>query len=262
MSIHLVKSQNSYVPKDCRRDRLQAFCKFWDLLPCRVRIRSRGSKTTLYDEARSVTTQITKTHMKKILFLAILLAMPILVQGKAKPLPFEKYPIVIWCHNPGTREVKKPINKSPQDWACYYGKWWKNILIPSLSQYKDLKTVFKTEWGMLTAMTLISHESQWDSKAKWCSPNGCDYGLLQIRWVNGWAKMNDKQQMEWFKKRKEWQMSPKWNCYQRFLQGNKEKLLRCVFARHHGDLLWTAPYPTERYREWIYINDYFKEYDF
>lgn len=66
--------------------------------------------------------------------------------------------------------------------------------------------------------------------------------------------MTNKQQMEWFKKRKEWQISPQGNCYKRVLQKDKEKLLRCVFARHNGALLGTDKYPTDRYAEWKFYN--------
>lgn len=169
---------------------------------------------------------------------------------KIKPLD---YPIIIGCINQITWEIKKPLNQTYA--ACYHwSKGWKNLRFPSKTQLKTMNEVFKSRASIITAMTLINHESQFDSKAKWCHKWWCDYGLFQIRDVNWWKKMSDKQQMEWFKKRKAWQLSSKWNCYQRVLQGSHEKVLRCVFARHHWDLKWTAKYPTDRLAEWKFYS--------
>lgn len=179
------------------------------------------------------------------------------VSGKTQETPkiqARDYPILVWCRNQVTGEIKKPMNSSPQDWGCFYGKNWKNLMFPSKSQMKLLKEVYWSRGGIVTAMTLINHESQFNSKAKWCHKWWCDYWLLQIRDIYGGAKMTNKQQMEWFKKRKEWQISPQGNCYKRVLQKDKEKLLRCVFARHNGALLGTDKYPTDRYAEWKFYN--------
>lgn len=163
------------------------------------------------------------------------------------------YPIIIGCINEITWEIKSPLNQTNS--ACYHGsKGWKNLRFPSKKQFQQMKDVFKNKRWMVTAMTLINHESQFDSNAKGCSKNGCDWWIFQIRWVNWWKSMNDKQQMQWFANRKNWQLSANWNCYQRVLQGNNDAVLRCVFARHHWDLLWSARYPTARFREWKFYN--------
>lgn len=174
-------------------------------------------------------------------------------QETSKIVPRD-YPILIGCRNQVTGEIKKPLNSSPQDWGCFYGKNWKNLMFPSKSQYKTMQEVYKNRGAIVTALVLINHESQFNSKAKWCHKWWCDYWLLQIRDIYGGAKMSDKQQMEWFKKRKEWQISPQGNCYHRVLQKDKEKLLRCVFARHNGVLSGQAKYPSDRYAEWKFYN--------
>ena len=159
------------------------------------------------------------------------------------------YPTIIGCINQYTWEIKKPLNQTYS--ACYHGtKWWKNLRFPSKTQFKLLREVFKNKRGMVTAMTIINHESQFDKNAKWCHKWGCDYGIFQIRDVNGWKNMTQKQQMEWFANRKAWQLSPKWNCFRRVEEWNSENIIKCVFARHHWDLQWTARYPTARFEEW------------
>lgn len=174
-------------------------------------------------------------------------------QETSKIVPRD-YPILIGCRNQATGEIKKPLNSSPQDWGCFYGKNWKNLMFPSKSQYKTMQEVYKNRGAIVTALVLINHESQFNSKAKWCHKWWYDHWLLQIRDIYGGAKMTDKQQMEWFKKRKEWQISPQGNCYHRVLQKDKEKLLRCVFARHNGVLSGQAKYPSDRYAEWNFYN--------
>lgn len=164
------------------------------------------------------------------------------------------YPILVWCRNQVTGEIRNPMNASAQDGGCFYGKNWKNLMFPSKSQMKLLKEVYGNRGAIVTAMTLINHESQFNSKAKWCHKGGCDYWLLQIRDVNGGKNMTDKQQLEWLKNRKAWQISPQGNCYKRVLEKNKEKLLRCVFARHNGVLSGQAKYPSDRYAEWNFYN--------
>lgn len=159
------------------------------------------------------------------------------------------YPIIIGCINQITGEIRSPLNQTYS--ACYHGsKGWKNLRFPSKKQMELMKKVYDTRAKIVTAMTLMNHESQFDSKAKWCHKWWCDYWLFQIRDSNGWAKMSDLQQMEWFRDRKAWQLSSKWNCYRRIQEWNRENLLRCVFARHHGDLKGTAKYPADRYDEW------------
>lgn len=60
--------------------------------------------------------------------------------------------------------------------------------------------------------------------------------------------------MEWFSNRKAWQLSPKGNCYKRVILGNRENLLKCIYARHRGDRYITDKYPTDRYTEWKFYN--------
>lgn len=162
------------------------------------------------------------------------------------------FPYIIACRNQITGEIKKPINPNPDDGGCFYGKNWKNLMFPSRAQLKDLKAVYGNRQGIITAITLINHESQFDSNAKGCHKGGCDYGILQIRDVNGGKNMTDREQMEWFKNRKAWQVSPKGNCSQHV--GNQERLLRCVFARHNGVLDWFAKYPSDRLSEWRFYS--------
>lgn len=163
------------------------------------------------------------------------------------------YPIIIGCINQYTGEIKKSLNQTFS--ACYHGtKGWKNLRFPSKKQFETMKKIYDTRAKMITAMTLINHESQFDSNAKWCHKWWCDYGLFQIRDKNWWKWMTNEQQMKWFRDRKAWQLSPKGNCYRRVLEKNHENLLRCVFARHHWDLKGTAKYPSDRYAEWKFYN--------
>lgn len=162
------------------------------------------------------------------------------------------YPIIVGCINQITWEFKKPLNQTYA--ACYHWtKGWKNLRFPSKQQLKTMKEVYGNRAWVITAMTLINHESQFDSKAKWCHKWWCDYWLLQIRDVNGWKKMSDKQQMEWFKNRKAWQLSSKWNCYQHKGK-SQQRILRCIFARHNWVLDWFAKYPSDRIAEWKFYN--------
>lgn len=173
-----------------------------------------------------------------------------------KPTPKiipKDYPIIIWCINQFTGEIKKPLNQTFS--ACYHWtKWWKNLMFPSKKQLKTMQEVYNTRAKIVTAMTIMNHESQFDSKAKWCHKWWCDIWLFQIRDIYGWWKMTDKQQMEWFNNRKAWQLSPKGNCYKRVQQWNRENLLKCVFARHRWDRFITDKYPTDRYIEWKFYN--------
>jgi hypothetical protein len=171
----------------------------------------------------------------------------------AKAIIPKDYPIIIGCINQITWEIRKPLNQTFS--ACYHwNKGWKNLRFPSKTQLKLLKLAFKSKKGITVALTLINHESQFDSKAKWCHKNWCDYGILQIRDVNWGKNMNDEAQINWLKKRIAWQLSEKWNCYHRVKEKNDEKILKCLFARHHWDLLGTASYPSARYQEWKYYN--------
>lgn len=163
------------------------------------------------------------------------------------------YPYIIACRNQVTGEIKTPINSNPDDGGCFYGKNWKNLMFPSRSQLKELKAVYWNRQAILTAITLIDHESQFYSKAKGCHNGGCDYGLFQIRDVNGGKNMTDREQMEWFKNRKAWQLSDQGNCSQHKESGH-ERLLRCVFARHNGVTNWFAKYPSDRLAEWKFYS--------
>lgn len=190
-----------------------------------------------------------------ILFsIAIGWAFILTAQWKSTPKIVPKdHPIIIGCINQYSWEIKKPLNQTYS--ACYYWtKGWKNLRFPNKRQLQDMKSVFKNRAWVVTAMTLINHESQFDSNAKGCSKNGCDWWIFQIREVNWWKKMSDKQQMEWFRNRKNWQLSPQWNCDQH-LQSWQQRVLRCIFARHHWDLDWFAKYPSERLQEWRFYNN-------
>lgn len=162
------------------------------------------------------------------------------------------YPIIIGCINQFTGEIKKPL--SQEYWACYHwSKWWKNLRFPSKEQLKLMKEVYKNRAWMVTAMTLMNHESQFNKDAKWCHKGGCDYSLFQIRDVNGWKTMTQKQQMQWFATRKASQIKAWWNCSQH-VKSWQERLLRCIFARHRWDTDGFAKYPSDRLKEWRFYN--------
>lgn len=181
--------------------------------------------------------------------------------ANAKTLNLKDYPIVVGCKNVKTGKFVDPKNSSIEDGACLIWPNMKNMLIPSKSQMKLLKEVFNDKAAIITAITLINHESQFNSKAKGCHKGGCDYGLFQIRDVNGGKKMDDKKQMEWFRDRKASQLKKGGNCNHRLKDG-QEATLRCVFARHNGVLSGKAAYPTARYQDWKFYNEYFKDYEF
>lgn len=162
------------------------------------------------------------------------------------------YPIIIGCINQYTWEIKSPLNQTYS--ACYHWtKWWKNLRFPSKEQLKLMREVYKNRAWIVTAMTLINHESQFDKNAKWCHKGWCDIWLFQIRDIYWGWKMTQKQQMEWFANRKAWQMSEKWNCYQH-KDSWQERMLRCVFARHRWDTNGFAKYPSDRLTEWKFYN--------
>lgn len=163
------------------------------------------------------------------------------------------YPIIIGCINQYTGEIKKPLNQEYS--ACYYwSKWWKNLRFPSKKQYETMKIVYNTRAKMVTAMTLMNHESQFDSKAVGKHKYWKDCWIFQIRDIYWWCKMTDRQQMEWFNKRKEGQLSPKGTCYHRVQEWNREKLLKCVFNRHNGQTNPNSSYAVWRYEEWKFYN--------
>ena len=192
-----------------------------------------------------------------LIFLFLLLTSPINVQAKETTVKLKDYPIIIACENIYTGEFKTPKNESVEDNGCALWKGYKNILLPSKAQMKLLKEVYTSKDEIITAMVLINHESQFNKNAKGCHKNGCDYGLLQIRDVNGWKNMTQKEQMEWFKKRKASQLKKGGNCYKR-MNESQENGVRCVFARHHWDLSGKNKYPTARYNEWKYYQKYFE----
>lgn len=173
------------------------------------------------------------------------------VEWKSTPKIIPKdYPIVIWCINQITWEIRKPLNQTYS--ACYHWtKGWKNLRFPSKEQLKLMKEVYKNRSWMVTAMTLMNHESKFDKNAKWCHKWGCDIGLFQIRDIYWWWKMTQKQQMQWFATRKESQI--KWNCSQH-VNSWQQRLLRCIFARHRWDTDWFAKYPSDRLEEWRFYN--------
>lgn len=164
----------------------------------------------------------------------------------------QDYPIYVWCINEITWEIKKPLNQEYS--ACFYWtKGWKNLRFPSKEQLKLMKEVYKNRAWVVTAMTLINHESQFNKDTKWCHKWWCDYWIFQIRDIYWWKNMTQKQQMEWFKKRKDFQLSKNWNCYQH-KDSWQERILRCVFARHNWALSGFAKYPSKRLEEWRFYN--------
>ncbi len=174
-------------------------------------------------------------------------------------LKLESYPIIIACKNTKTNEFVKPKNKSVEDGGCLIGKNMKNVLLPSKDQMKLMKEVFKDRDAIITAITLMNHESQFNAKAKGCHKKGCDIGLFQIRDIYGWAKKTQKEQMIWFRDRKAAQI--KGNCSHR-VEEWQEATLRCIFARHRGDLSGQAKYPTDRLNDWKFYKEYLKDFSF
>lgn len=166
------------------------------------------------------------------------------------------YPIIIACYNQNTGEFVEPRNESVEDGGCLIGKNMKNILLPSKSQMRMLKKVYGDRTSIVTAITLINHESQFDKNAKGCHKYGCDYGLFQIRDVNGGKNMTQEQQMEWFKVRKNAQINKGGTCSRTAASGNREKLIRCVFARHNGALDFYSKYPSDRLNERNFYESY------
>lgn len=162
----------------------------------------------------------------------------------------KEYPMIVWCINQITWEIRKPLNQTFA--GCYHwSKGWKNLRFPSKEQLRLMKEVYKTRAWVITAMTLMNHESQFDSKARWCHKGGCDIWLFQIRDIYWGGKMTQKEQMQWFAKRKASQIA--WNCSQH-VNSWQERLLRCIFARHRGDTDGFAKYPSDRLEEWRFYN--------
>jgi len=79
---------------------------------------------------------------------------------------FKDYPIIIACFNQNTGTFHTPKNESVEDGGCLIGKNMKNILLPSKSQMRMLKEVYGDRLSIITAITLINHESQWNHKSK------------------------------------------------------------------------------------------------
>ena len=178
--------------------------------------------------------------------------------AKEPPIILKDYPIIIACFNQSTWQFVTPRNESVEDGGCLIWPNMKNILLPSKSQMRMLKKVYGDRTSIITAITLINHESQFNHNSKWCHKWGCDYGLLQIRDVNGGKKMTQEQQMQWFKTRKAHQMHNKnWTCSRTTAKGNQENTLRCIFARHNGVLDFYAKYPSDRLREHRFYTKYF-----
>ena len=167
------------------------------------------------------------------------------------------YPIIISCYNQKTGEFIKPRNGSVQDGGCLIWPNMKNILLPSKKQMQEIKSVFGDRASIITAITLMNHESQFNPNAKGCHKGGCDYGLFQIRDVNWGKNMTTKEQMEWFKKRKEHQMNnERGTCSRTTAKGNHSEILRCIFSRHNGVLNFYAKYPSDRLKEHKFYTKY------
>ena len=106
--------------------------------------------------------------MKPILILLlILLALNTgKTEAKETSIIFKDYPIIIACFNQTTGTFHTPKNESVEDGGCLIGKNMKNILLPSKSQMRLLKEVYGDRLSIITAITLINHESQFNHKSK------------------------------------------------------------------------------------------------
>lgn len=154
-------------------------------------------------------------------------------------ITFQEYPTLVKCYDYKTRLMHDPVNNS-----CMIGKTMKNVWLPSASQMRLIKEVFHNRKDMYVPLAIINKESQFDVNARSCNKFACASGIMQITDVNGGKRMDSKEQLQWFKDRKAHQLSVG-TCSKTAKSGNHEKLIRCVFARHFGDLDFYGKYANE-----------------
>lgn len=125
------------------------------------------------------------------------------------------------------------------------GKTMKNVYLPSKSQMVTFKQVFKERSAMYVPLALVNGESQFDPNAKSCNRYACASGIMQVTDRNGGKSMTTKQQLQWFKDRKEHQVTVG-TCSRTARTNNHEMLKRCIFARHFGTLNFHSQYVNEK----------------
>ena len=111
------------------------------------------------------------TAIVTILLLTLIIL--VLLGGKAEAktqagVILKDYPVIISCFNQETKTFHEPRNESVEDGGCLIGKNMKNILLPSKKQMQEIKSVFGDRASIITAITLINHESQFNPLTKGC----------------------------------------------------------------------------------------------
>lgn len=120
----------------------------------------------------------------------------------------------------------------------------KNVWLPSASQMRLMKEVFHNRKDLYVPLAIINKESQFDVNARSCNKFACASGIMQVTDANGGKRMDSKAQLQWFKDRKSHQLTVG-TCSKTAKSGSHEKLIRCVFARHFGDLDFYGKYANE-----------------
>ena len=164
-------------------------------------------------------------------------------------IKLKEYPELVACYNQNTWKFAKPADKTNK-W-CWIGKDWSNVYLPSQSQYDMLTRHFGS--NIYSKMAIINHESQWNSKTVGVHKYWKDCGLVQIRDIYGWCKMTDDEQMEWMKDKIERSKKAK-ICK----QYTGEKLIRCVFMKHNGQVRINTAYDNKLIRLMNWYQENFK----
>jgi len=154
-------------------------------------------------------------------------------------ITFKEYPTLVACY-----DYSKGTFRTPVKWSCMIWKTMKNVWLPSASQMRLMKEVFHNRKDLYVPLAIINKESQFDVNARSCNKFACASGIMQVTDANGGKKMDTKEQLQWFKDRKAHQLTVG-TCSKTAKSGNHEKLIRCVFARHFGDLDFYGKYANE-----------------
>lgn len=152
----------------------------------------------------------------------------------------KEHPTLVACYDYSRGTFHTPKNDS-----CLMGKTMKNVYLPSKSQMVTFKQVFKERSAMYVPLALVNGESQFDPNAKSCNRYACASGIMQVTDRNGGKSMTTKQQLQWFKDRKEHQVTVG-TCSRTARTNNHEMLKRCIFARHFGTLNFHSQYVNEK----------------
>lgn len=158
---------------------------------------------------------------------------------------------VVACYNQKTGEISKALNESST--GCH--KWlnYSNLRMPSSKQMEAAKKIFKKKEDLAIFLAIGNHESQFDSNALGKHKYWVDCWILQIRDINGWCKMNDRQQMEWLRKVIDERRSKTGRCRSYFSE-QWRGMTRCIFNRHNGQIKAVNGYSTRllKYYDFYY----------